>query len=147
MLSTTQVILAIVFLRSPDNTGQHSHPPDIVAGPVVTRHSLHIATQLPGVEPVSFYICLSSSDAKLETAYTTLSLAFDICAFIAIVVSACKYHSRLPGEKFRLTGVVRTVVQDSTIYFAFIFTPHLTLTMYAFLAKVCVYNRLICYRF
>lgn len=85
-------------------------------------------------------MCMFASNIRLESAYTSFSLAFDFCAFIAIVVAA--YSSRTPSleNKFRLNGIVRTVVQDATIYFAVIFSSHLTLAMFIFFARVCVHG-------
>jgi len=92
--------------------------------------------KIPGIKLDSIYICLFASNIRLESAYMALSLAFDSCAFITIVVSAYRSLPPSSGKKFRFTGVVRTVVRDATIYFAVIFTSHLILTMFIFFARV-----------
>ena len=75
-------------------------------------------------------------NVPFESAYTSLSLAFDSCAFAVIVVSAFKALPPLREKKFKLTGIVGTLIQDATIYYAMIFTSHLTLTMFIFFARV-----------
>ena len=42
--------------------------------------------RLPEIKPEPFYICLFASKIKLESAYTSMSLSYDFCPFIAIVV-------------------------------------------------------------
>lgn len=93
--------------------------------------------ELPEIKLEPFYVCVFASTAGLESAYTLLSLAFDSCAFIIIMVSA--YRSLPPSSvrDIRLTGVVGTVVRDATIYFTLIFTSHLVLTIFIFFARVC----------
>jgi hypothetical protein len=137
-LTSAQVMLGMVFLASPDNSGQYSDPPHIRASA-----DRFVAIQLPEIKIQPYYICMFASNIRLESAYTSLSLAFDFCAFIAIVASAYKFQFLSPGEGFRLTGVIGTVVRDSTVYFTVIFTSHLTLTMFIFFARVCIRN-LIC---
>ena len=78
-----------------------------------------------------------ASGIQLESAYVSLSLAFDSCAFVVIVVSAYKTLPPSRENKFKLTGIVGTLIQDATIYFVMIFTSHLTLTMFIFSARVC----------
>ncbi|KAF9643936.1 hypothetical protein BDM02DRAFT_3191066 [Thelephora ganbajun] len=113
MLTTAQSILGAIFLASPDNA----------------------AIRLPEIKLEPFYICLFASNIRLESAYTSVSLAFDSCAFITIVVFAYRSLSPSSVKNFRFTGVVRTVVQDATIYFAVIFSSHLILTMFIFFAR------------
>jgi len=66
-----------------------------------------------------------------------LSLIFDSCAFIAIVVSAYKSLPPSSAKNLIFTGVVGTVVQDATIYFGLIFTSQFTVTMFSFFIRVC----------
>ena len=77
-----------------------------------------------------------ASGIQLESAYVSLSLAFDSCAFVVIVVSAFKTLPPSRENKFKLTGIVRTLIQDATIYFVIIFTSHLSLAMFVFFARV-----------
>ena len=72
----------------------------------------------------------------MESAYVSLSLAFDSCAFVVIVVSAFKTLPPSRENRFRFTGIVGTLIQDATVYFAMIFTSHLTLAMFVFFASV-----------
>ena len=104
----------------------------------MTRHLPHVVIQHQDIKLEAFYACVFASDIRPESAYTLLSVAFDLCAFVAIVVWAYKSQLPSPGGKFRFTGIIRTVVQDATIYFAVIFTSHLILTMFIFFARVCM---------
>jgi len=90
----------------------------------------------PEIKLEPYYICLIASNIKLESAYTSMSLSFDFCAFITIVVFA--YRSLPPSsvKQLKFTGVVGTVLRDATIYFAMIFTLHLTLMVFIFFARV-----------
>ena len=92
--------------------------------------------KLPEIKLEPYYMCLFASNMKLESAYTSMSLAFDFCAFIAIVVLAYRSLSPSSVKELKLTGVVGTVLRDGTFYFAVIFTLHLTLTMFIFFARV-----------
>lgn len=65
-----------------------------------------------------------------------LSLLFDSCAFIAIVVSAYKSLPAVSAKNLVSTGVVGTVVKDATIYFILIFTSHVIGTLFCFLFSV-----------
>ena len=98
---------------------------------------LPIAMKHPEIKLDPFYICFFASNIRHESAYMLLSLAFDFCAFVTIVVSAYRSLPPSSGNKLRFTGVIGTVLRDATIYFAMIFTSHLTLTMFIFFARVC----------
>ena len=74
----------------------------------------------------------------MEAAYVSLSLAFDSCAFVVIVVSAFKTLPPSREKKFNFTGIAGILIQDAVIYFAMIFTSHLTLTMFIFFERVCL---------
>ena len=93
--------------------------------------------RLPEIKLEPYYICLFASNIKLESAYTSMSLSFDFCAFIVIVVFAYRSLSPSSVKKLKLTGVVGTVLRDATFYFAMIFTLHLILTIFIFFARVC----------
>ena len=90
----------------------------------------------PAIKLEAYYICLFASNMKLESAYTSMLLSFDFCGFVTIVVFA--YGSLSPSslKQLKFRGIVGTVLRDATIYFAMIFTLHLTLTMFIFLARV-----------
>ena len=79
-----------------------------------------------------------ASGIQMESAYVSLSLGFDSCAFVVIVVSAYKTLPPSRENKFKLTGIVGTLIQDATIYFVMIFTSHLILAMFVFFARVCL---------
>ena len=95
-----------------------------------------IALGLPEIRLEALYICLFNPDFKLESTCMLLSLIFDSCAFIAIVVSAYKSLPPSSAKNLIFTGVVGTVVQDATIYFGLIFTSQLTVTMFSFFIRV-----------
>jgi len=63
-----------------------------------------------------------------------LSRVTDISAFLVIVVLAAK--SGIRG--FRMPGILRTIVQDATVYFLVIFTSHFVLEMTLILARVSI---------
>lgn len=56
----------------------------------------------------------------------------DFSAFLVIIVLAAK--SGIKG--FRMPGILRTIVQDATIYFLVIFTSHFVLEMTLIVARV-----------
>jgi len=58
----------------------------------------------------------------------------DFLAFLIIVVLAAK--SRL--KDFKMPSILRTIVQDATVYFLVIFTSHFVLEMTLLLARVTV---------
>ena len=135
-----QAILGVVFMASPDYTGEapRTHLMQYPGG-INHRTSHTAATKLrPEIKLEAFYACSFASNIKLESAYLSLSLAFDSCAFIAIVASAYRFQRHSLVGALRFTGIIGTVVQDATIYFVVIFTSHLTLTMFAFFVRVIV---------
>ena len=93
--------------------------------------------QLPDIKFDPFYICLFTSNPKLELAYTSLSLAFDFCAFITVVVSVYRAMPASLAKDLMFTGVIGAVVQGATVYFALVFTSQLTLTMFVLFGRVC----------
>lgn len=60
------------------------------------------------------------------------SITTDISAFLVIIILAAK--SGIRG--FRMPGILRTIVQDATVYFLVIFTSHFVLEMTLLLARV-----------
>jgi hypothetical protein len=89
----------------------------------------------------------------VEIAYTAISLFFgslffffrrvpsqptgvttDLWAFVVIIVLAAK--SGIKG--FRMPSIIRTIIQDATIYFLVIFTSHFVLEMSLLLARVSI---------
>ena len=92
--------------------------------------------RFPEIKLEAYYICLFASNIKLESAYTSMLLSFDFCGFVAIVVFAYRSLSPSSLKQLKFRGIVGTVLRDATIYFAMIFTLHLTLTMFIFLARV-----------
>ena len=95
------------------------------------------AMKLPEIKLEPYYMCLFASNMKLESAYTSMLLSFDFCGFVAIVVFAYRSLSPSSLKQLKFRGLVGTVLRDATIYFAMIFTLHLILTMFIFLARVC----------
>jgi len=74
MVTGFSVILGAVFMVLPDDTGTGSPTPT----------------------PGPFYICLfNTSNIKLESAYTSMSMSFDFHAFITIVFPAYRSLCRL----------------------------------------------------
>ena len=92
--------------------------------------------KLPEIKLEPYYMCLFASNMKLESAYTLMLLAFEFCGFVTIVSFAYRSLSPSSLKQLKLTGVIGTVLRDAAIYFAMIFTLHLTLTMFIFFARV-----------
>lgn len=69
--------------------------------------------------------CLRSLIANILT---------DVLAFIVIVILAV----RSAGRDFKMPFIIRSIVQDSTVYFLVIFTSHLLLEMMLLLSRVSV---------
>ena len=93
--------------------------------------------QLPDIKLDPFYICAFTTSAKLGSAYTSLLLAFDFCAFVAVVVSAYRSMPASLAKDLMFTGVIGAVVQGATVYFALVFTSELVLAMFIFFGRVC----------
>jgi len=110
ILTTAQVILGVVFMASPDNTGKSWLPePTSYASEMLTIGPPFLsptAIRLPEIKLEPYHICLFASNIKLESAYTSMSLSFDFCAFIAIVVSAYRSLSPSSVKMLKFTGVV-----------------------------------------
>ena len=139
-LTTAEAILGAIFMAYPDTTGKplpRTHLSRIKTGNDTPSSPPPIAAKLPDIKLEPFYICLFSPNIRLESICMVLSLVFDTCAFIAIVVSAYKSLPPSSAKNLIFTGVVGTVVQDATIYFGLIFTSQFTVTMFCFFARVC----------
>jgi len=62
---------------------------------------------------------------EMEIAFTAISLVYDSLAFLVIVIHAV----RSGFEGIRMSRILRTIVQDTTIYFMVIFTSHFVFVM------------------
>ena len=158
VLATAQTIFSMVFLASPDNAGKLSEPTSCALGVLTMPPPIPIVLQLPDIKLDPFYVCSFTTNAKLGSAYTSLSLVFDFCAFITVVVSAytslslvfdfCAFitvvvsaYKSMPASlarDFMFTGVIGAVVQGATIYFALVFTSQFVLTMFVLFGRVCL---------
>lgn len=82
------------------------------------------------------YTCTITLNLKLELVYFALSLFFDFTAFIVIVIFALRSMPHFPGLRTPLLSrVIRTVVQDATLYFAVMFTSQFILMGFQAFAK------------
>lgn len=110
------------------------------------------AQVLPPIHLTAYQLCVFTRHRKVEIAYTAISLFYgppfflsfrrvsfqltrvttDFSAFVVIIVLAAK--SGIRG--FRMPGILRTIVQDATIYFLVIFTSHFVLEMTLLVARV-----------
>jgi len=89
------------------------------------------AQRLPSIHLTAYQLCVFTRHRSVETAYTAISLLYDFSAFVVIIVLAAK--SGIKG--FRMPGILRTIVQDATVYFLVIFTSHFVLEMTLLVAR------------
>ena len=61
----------------------------------------------------------------------------DFAAFVVIIAFAFRSTSQFPGDRTNLLPrVLRTVVQDATLYFGFMLTSQLVLVLFQMFARV-----------
>jgi len=108
------------------------------------------AQQLPPIHFSAYQLCVFTRHRKVEIAYTAISLLYgslfsevfhlssfinittDTLAFLVIVVLAVR--AGLNGAK--VPRILRSIVQDTTLYFLVIFTSHFVLVMTLLFARV-----------
>jgi len=77
------------------------------------------------------YTCTITININIELVYFSLSLFFDFAAFVATIVFAFRSTPQFPGFRANhLPDVLRTVVQDATLYFGVMFTSQLVFMMF-----------------
>lgn len=82
------------------------------------------------------YTCSITLSLDLELVYFALSLFFDLAAFIVIIVLASRSAPHFSGLRTHLLPrVVRTVVQDATLYFGVMFTSQFILMAFQAFAR------------
>jgi len=95
------------------------------------RFSLQPALQFPPIPLDTFQLCIFQRWRPGETASTVLSLVYDSLAFFIIVFSSKR---RDPGRAYGVPNLLDRIVKDATMYFLVIFTSHLLLIFFEFLA-------------
>jgi len=82
------------------------------------------------------YTCTITLNLDLELVYFALSLFFDLAAFAAIIAFALRSAPHFHGLRTHLLSqIVRTVVQDATLYFGVMFTSQFILMMFQAFAR------------
>jgi len=95
-------------------------------GIYVTSVTARVPAQpLPPIHLMAYQLCVFTTHPKLGLAFTAISLLYDSLTFLAIVVHAV----RSGFENVKMSRILRTIVQDTTIYFMVIFTYHFVLWM------------------
>ncbi|KAF9645642.1 hypothetical protein BDM02DRAFT_3189541 [Thelephora ganbajun] len=78
--------------------------------------------KMPGIPLQAYNLCLFGRSPHLELAYMSLSLFFDAMVFSVIVYVSLRTEISLPGGR---PSILRTIFEDSTVYFLVIFSSHL----------------------
>jgi len=74
--------------------------------------------------PFDFYkVCVLTQTEVFEVGMTSISLLYDLLAFILIIYTASKSNL----HQFQIPSLFRIVARDATLYFMVIFTSHLVL--------------------
>lgn len=74
--------------------------------------------QLPGIDLDPFKFCLPESWKAGELLFINITVAFDILAFLSIVIAAAKpRNSRFPG----IPSILDVILRDATVYFIIVF--------------------------
>lgn len=82
------------------------------------------------------YTCTITLNGNLELVYFALSLFFDLAAFVVIVVFALRSGPQFPGLRMHfLSHMIRTIVQDATLYFGVMFTSQFILMIFQAFAR------------
>jgi len=85
------------------------------------------ATVMPAIPLDSFRLCVFSRHRPVEIGYTSISLFFDLAAFAVIIGYGFKSGLNVNAVTMSKPSLIKTIVQDATIYFVVIFTSHLIL--------------------
>ncbi|KAF9645627.1 hypothetical protein BDM02DRAFT_3189531 [Thelephora ganbajun] len=78
--------------------------------------------EIPGIPLQAYDPCVFTRSPHLELAYMSLSLFFDAMVFSVIVYVSLRTGLSLPGGQ---PSILRTIFEDSTVYFLVIFSSHL----------------------
>ncbi|KAF9786684.1 hypothetical protein BJ322DRAFT_1051375 [Thelephora terrestris] len=102
---------------------------------------LTIHTASKGVQPLppipldAYHLCVFAQiNRGVEVTYTSLSLFYDVLAFLVVVLQAKK--SRVRG--LNVSTILDTIAVDATYYFMVIFTSHFVLVMTLNLGRVTI---------
>ncbi|KAF9780868.1 hypothetical protein BJ322DRAFT_285988 [Thelephora terrestris] len=79
----------------------------------------------PQIPLDAYHLCVFGQHRTLEIAYIGISLLYDFLAFSLTVF----FISRSKKGGHKLSIMLRTIVEDATRYFLFIFTSHIALAM------------------
>jgi len=74
---------------------------------------------------------ICTGNRKIQIAYTAMSLFYDALAFLVVI----GFVRSGPLKGFKMPRLLRTFVQDSTVYFLIIFTSHFVLEMSLLFAR------------
>lgn len=86
-------------------------------------HYLH----LPPLNLDSYRVCIFQLPISVTVLYTSLSLGFDLAAFLIVLV-----QTRVLKKQYRdpnITTIADTVTRDTEVYFLLIFSSHLLLVL------------------
>ncbi|KAF9645636.1 hypothetical protein BDM02DRAFT_485251 [Thelephora ganbajun] len=78
--------------------------------------------KMPGIPLQAYNLCIFTRSPRFELAYMSLSLFFDAMVFSVIVYVSLRTGLSLPGGQ---PSILRTIFEDSTVYFLVIFSSHL----------------------
>lgn len=83
------------------------------------------AEELPAIPLEAFHVCVFVQHRTLEIAYAGISLLYDFLAFSLTIF----FIMRSKKAGLKLSTILRTIAEDATRYFLFIFTSHFVLEM------------------
>lgn len=113
---------------------------------------------MPPIPLEPFQLCVFARHRPIEIAYTSISLFFgkpthafyvyiislgshkvsDLAAFTVIIVFGVTGGLNSSAMSMSRSGIVKTIVQDASIYFVVIFTSHLVFVLTLVFARVGV---------
>jgi len=102
---------------------------------VITAHKP--AQRLPLIPLQAYDLCIFSRSPRFELVYMSLSLFFDAMAFSVIVFVSFGFKAGLSSQGGR-PSIIRTIVEDSTLYFLVIFSSHLVSFLMLLVARPSV---------
>jgi len=107
----------------------------VIGVTMTTLTGMNGAQPQPPIDLDFYHLCVfSQPNRRLEVTYTTLSLVYDILAFLLVTYWARKSRAR----GLQVTTILDTIAKDATWYFMVIFTSHFVLVMTLNLGRVTI---------
>jgi len=97
------------------------------------------AVQFLDIPLPAFHICAMDAPLWAEGAYVGGVAIFDLATFVCIVAFIKKLRAAL-GQAHTLSHLMKTLIQDSTIYFFIMLTFNVAMLVYAVMARASLKN-------